>query len=114
MHSYQVLIIGSGFGGTFLKGSQHNDLFENRDGRAIDAANTVRCADAIGFAGDRRAAIGRALDQFMIEADLADCPRRATRKVRFENGKVVLARAHDIHRVNAERRADIPPPRSQR
>jgi chorismate synthase len=31
--------IGSGFGGTFLKGSEHNDLFENRDGRVRTVTN---------------------------------------------------------------------------
>jgi chorismate synthase len=31
--------IGSGFAGTFLKGSEHNDLFENRDGRIRTVTN---------------------------------------------------------------------------
>ncbi len=31
--------IGSGFGGTFLKGSEHNDLFENRDGKVQTKTN---------------------------------------------------------------------------
>jgi len=31
--------IGSGFGGTLLKGSEHNDLFENRDGRVRTTTN---------------------------------------------------------------------------
>ncbi len=31
--------IGSGFDGTLLKGSEHNDLFENRDGRVRTATN---------------------------------------------------------------------------
>ena len=34
--------------------------------------------------------------------------------MRLEHVEVVLARPHDVHRVNAERRADIPPRRSQR
>ena len=49
----------------------------------------------------------------VIETDLADCPRRAAHKVRFERIEVVLAGPHDVQRMNAERRADIPPPRSQ-
>jgi chorismate synthase len=31
--------VGSGFAGTFLKGSQHNDAFESRDGRVRTATN---------------------------------------------------------------------------
>ena len=31
--------IGSGFGGSLLKGSEHNDLFENRDGRVRTVTN---------------------------------------------------------------------------
>jgi chorismate synthase len=31
--------IGSGFEGTFLKGSEHNDLFENRDGDVHTQSN---------------------------------------------------------------------------
>ncbi|MFA6959334.1 MAG: chorismate synthase [Opitutaceae bacterium] len=31
--------IGSGFGGSLLKGSEHNDLFENRDGRVRTTTN---------------------------------------------------------------------------
>ena len=31
--------IGSGFGGTLLRGSEHNDLFENRDGRVRTVTN---------------------------------------------------------------------------
>ena len=31
--------IGSGFDGSRLKGSEHNDLFENRDGRVRTATN---------------------------------------------------------------------------
>jgi chorismate synthase len=31
--------LGSGFAGSLLKGSQHNDLFENRDGRVRTATN---------------------------------------------------------------------------
>ncbi len=31
--------IGSGFDGTFLKGSEHNDLFENRDGKVHTQSN---------------------------------------------------------------------------
>lgn len=31
--------IGSGFGGTLLKGSEHNDVFETRDGRVRTATN---------------------------------------------------------------------------
>ncbi|MCC5833916.1 MAG: chorismate synthase [Opitutales bacterium] len=31
--------VGSGYEGTYLKGSEHNDLFENRDGRIRTASN---------------------------------------------------------------------------
>jgi chorismate synthase len=31
--------VGSGFKGTFLKGSEHNDLFENRDGKVRTKSN---------------------------------------------------------------------------
>ena len=31
--------IGSGFSGTLLKGSEHNDLFENREGRVRTTTN---------------------------------------------------------------------------
>ena len=31
--------VGSGFGGTYLKGSEHNDLFESKDGQVRTASN---------------------------------------------------------------------------
>ena len=39
----------------------------------------------------------------MVEADLAHCPRDPMREVRLENLEIVLARLHDVQRMDAER-----------
>ncbi len=46
----------------------HRGAIEDGDGGTIDAADAVSGANAIHVAGDRRARVRRALDQFVIDA----------------------------------------------